>query len=81
MILPTDPAGGILAQIPKKACPGHLIKSAFTRVFDALWVDPGLRKSMNQPASATHSISQPLPNRSCIDQTVRAGGSAGKNSR
>jgi hypothetical protein len=28
-----------------------------------------------QPASATHSISQPLPNRSCIDQTVRAGGS------
>ena len=34
-----------------------------------------------QPASATHSISQPLPNRSCIDQAVRAGGSIGKNSR
>jgi hypothetical protein len=34
-----------------------------------------------QPANATHSISQPLPNRSCIDQAVRAGGSMGKNSR
>src|SRR5215471_2255713 len=34
-----------------------------------------------QPTSATHSISQPLPNRSCIDQAVRAGGSTGKNSR
>jgi sugar/nucleoside kinase (ribokinase family) len=34
-----------------------------------------------QPASATHSISQPLPKRSCIDQAVRAGGSTGKNSR
>src|SRR5919201_571674 len=35
----------------------------------------------DQVAKATHSISQPLPNLSCIDQTVRAGGSIGKNSR
>ena len=47
----------------------------------------GARSSMGflllpaHPASATHSISQPLPKRSCIDQTVRAGGSTGKNSR
>src|SRR5262249_62013412 len=32
-----------------------------------------------QPANATHSISQPLPNRSCIDHAVRAGGATGKN--
>src|SRR5262245_58104654 len=34
-----------------------------------------------QIANARHSISQPLPNLSCIDQAVRAGGSIGKNSR
>jgi hypothetical protein len=37
--------------------------------------------STTYAASATHSTSQPLPNRSCMDQTMRAGGSTGMNSR
>jgi hypothetical protein len=37
--------------------------------------------SIDYPASATHSISQPLPNRSCIDHAIRGGGLIGKNSR
>jgi hypothetical protein len=37
--------------------------------------------SFDCPAIATHSISHPLPNRSCIDHAMRGGGLIGKNSR
>src|SRR5262249_57833860 len=44
-------------------------------------IERSLAAATTQPANATHSISQPLPNRSCIDHAVRAGGATGKNSR
>src|SRR5262249_61261770 len=44
----------------------------------ACCIEPPQAAATTQPANATHSISQPFPNRSCIDHAVRAGGSTGK---
>jgi hypothetical protein len=64
----------------------NLIQVFFLRVTNPSGIQAPRRRSVvrsdrTHPAKATHSISQPLPNLSCIDQTVRAGGLFGKNSR